>query len=65
MEGWIPDSIHKEKVPFLRERVNAHIKISSNKYCQVAMLTGFSTPMHYGTFQFSIVNQPFCRYHCI
>lgn len=30
---WIPDSIHKEHTPYLRERINAHIRISDDKYC--------------------------------
>lgn len=32
---WIPDSICKDKRPFSSENINAHIRISENKYCQV------------------------------
>ena len=32
---WIPDNYNKERVPFLSEGINAHIRISEHKYCQV------------------------------
>lgn len=34
---WIPDIFNKERTPFLPESINAHIKVSENKYCQVAI----------------------------
>lgn len=39
---WIYDS-SKERVPFLSENVNAHIKISQDKYCQVPIMYDYST----------------------
>lgn len=38
---WIYDSI-KECVPFLSENVNAHIRISQDKYCQVPITYDYS-----------------------
>jgi hypothetical protein len=32
---WIPDNYNKERTPRLKNAVNAHIKISEDKYCQV------------------------------
>lgn len=32
---WIPDRRSKEHIPYLAESINAHIKISDDKYCQV------------------------------
>lgn len=32
---WIPDIYNKENVPFLENKISAHIKISENKYCRV------------------------------
>lgn len=32
---WIPDCKNKEREPFVSENINAHIKVSETKYCQV------------------------------
>lgn len=32
---WIPGSFSQERTPYISESVNAHIKVSENKYCQV------------------------------
>ena len=32
---WIPDVSQKDRVPFLKENINAHIRVAENKYCQV------------------------------
>lgn len=32
---WIPGSSKKDRVPFLKENINAHIKVGETKYCQV------------------------------
>lgn len=35
---WIPGSRSKERTPFLVNAVNAHIKVSADKYCQVPIV---------------------------
>lgn len=32
---WIPGSSKKDRAPFLKENINAHIKVGETKYCQV------------------------------
>lgn len=32
---WIPDALKKDRAPFLKEGINAHIQVGQNKYCQV------------------------------
>lgn len=32
---WISDSINHERIPYVAESINAHIKVSEDKYCQV------------------------------
>lgn len=32
---WVPDRFEKERAPFLTESMNAHVKVSEDKYCQV------------------------------
>ena len=39
---WIPDNYNKERTPFLTNAVNAHIKISEDKYCQVPIVYGYT-----------------------
>ena len=39
---WIPDNRNKERPPFLTNAVNAHIKISEDKYCQVPIVYGYT-----------------------
>lgn len=38
MRRWIPDSWGEDRVPFGSEKINAHIKITKNKYCQIPIL---------------------------
>ena len=35
---WIPDNYNKDRTPFLSESINAHIKVSDHKYCQVPII---------------------------
>ena len=32
---WIPGRVNQEKIRYIPENINAHIKVSENKYCQV------------------------------
>ena len=32
---WVPDASKKDRVPILKEKINAHIKVGKDKYCQV------------------------------
>lgn len=40
---WIPDSSNKEHTLFLSESINAHIKISDHKYCQIPIAYDYTT----------------------
>lgn len=40
---WVPDTFVKEHTPILKENINAHIKIESNKYCQVPISYNYAT----------------------
>ena len=34
---WIPDSWGEDRIPYGSEKINAHIKISEKKYCQISI----------------------------
>lgn len=40
---WIPGKFSKEPIGYLKENINAHIKISENKFCQVPITYDFQT----------------------
>lgn len=40
---WIPANYNKERVPFLNESINAHIRVSSDKFCQVPISYHYSS----------------------
>lgn len=35
---WIPRCYMKDRVPYLTENINAHVKVSDDKYCQVPIM---------------------------
>ena len=35
MRRWVPDALHKDSAPVLKEHIHAHIKAGEYKYCQV------------------------------
>ena len=40
---WIPGKAKKDTIDYLKENINAHIKISENKFCQVPISCDFRT----------------------
>lgn len=44
---WIPDSWGEDCIPYGSEKINAHIKISENKYCQIPVFHEWQKPLHW------------------
>jgi len=40
---WVPDTSDKNYKPFLRENINAHIKVGPNKYCRVPITYNYTS----------------------
>ena len=40
---WIPGNYNKERIPFLSDGINSHIKVSDSKYCQVSIAYNYNS----------------------